>query len=206
MQLPRGGHQEYEIHDDFRCDAERAPLPRTIQESHAPGADEHPDVVSVDEREQQNVSLALVVRAVAAPAGALVEKLLPRIDRRGLYDGVLVEVVADLGTRDLHHLVDEHVVVAARKVDELAEPSCREEQLLLVGKARGRGDNREPHAEPGRFHRGVPERLQFLVQVQQGMVPAVLLWPLHNAYPVREPARHRGNPALARNAVGVNRQ
>jgi len=73
VQFPGSDHQENEVHDDLRQYAESAPLPGAIQEKCAPRADEHPDVVRVDEREQQDIRLALVVCAVAAPAGALVE-------------------------------------------------------------------------------------------------------------------------------------
>ena len=65
MEFPRSNAQEYEIHDNFGKDAEHAPLPREIEEQCAPRTDEHPDVVRVDEREQQDVRLAFVVRAVA---------------------------------------------------------------------------------------------------------------------------------------------
>jgi len=102
-------------------------LPREIQEKDAPRAHEHPDIVRVNQGEKQDIGLAFVVGAVAAPAGALVEKLLPRVHGSGLDNGVLVEVVAHLGARDLHHLMDEHVVVAAREVDEVAETSYLEE-------------------------------------------------------------------------------
>ena len=113
MQLPRGYGEENKVNDKLGQNAEHAPLPRAIEKSNAPGADEHPDVVRVNEREHQNVGFALVVRAVAAPAGTLVEELLPCVHRSGFDHGILVEIVADLGVWNFHHLVDEHVVVAA---------------------------------------------------------------------------------------------
>ena len=206
MQLPRGNAQEDEIHDQLGQDAEYAPLPWEIQKKYAPRAHEHPDIVCVDQGEEHDIGFALVVSAVAAPAGALVEELFPRVYGGGLDDGVFVEIVAHLGARDLHHFVDEHVVVAAREVDEVAKAADFEKQVLFVGKACGGGDNRSPEAEPGSFHRGIAERFELLVKVRHGTGAIVLLWPLYNADSIHETARHRGNPALARDAVGVHRQ
>ena len=206
MQLPRGDGEEYKIYDKLGQNAEHAPLPRAIEKSDAPGADEHPDVVSVNEREHQNVRFALVVRAVAAPAGALVEELFPCVHRGSLDDGVFVKVVADLCTRNFHHLVDEHVVVAARKIDEVSEPAYLEEQLFLVRKACGACDYRAAKAEPCGFHRGVAERFELLVKVRHGACAVVLFGALHDADSIDEPPCHRRNPAFARNAVGVHCQ
>ena len=61
-------------------------------------------------------------------------------------------------------------------------------------------------AEPGGFHGGVAERFELLVKVGERAAAVVLLGPLHNADAVDKAARHCGNPALARNAVGVHRQ
>ena len=73
LEFPRGDAQEHEIYDELWQDAEHAPLPREIEEQSAPRAYEHPDVVRVNKREQENVGLAFVIRSVTAPAGALVE-------------------------------------------------------------------------------------------------------------------------------------
>ncbi len=206
MQFPGGNHEEYEIDDNLGQYAENAPLPRAVEEQGAPGAHEHPDVVRVNEREEQNVRLAFVIRAVAAPAGALVEQLLPRMDGGRFDDGVLVEVVADFCSRDFHHLVDEHVVVAARKVDEVAESTHFEEQVFLVRETCGTCDYRAAKAKARGFHGGVAESFEFLVEVWHRTRAVVLLWALHDADTVDEPPGHRGNPALARDAVGIHRQ
>lgn len=113
VQLCGGDAQENEVHNNLRQNGEYAPLPRTIQKQYAPRTDEHPDVVGVNQGQQENVGFAFVAGAIAAPASALVEQLLPGVHRCGFNDGVLIQVVADLGARDFHHLVDEHVVVTA---------------------------------------------------------------------------------------------
>ena len=82
LELPRGYAQEYEVHDNLGQNAEHAPLPRKIKEDGAPRTHEHPDVVRVNEREQKDVGFAFVVRAVTAPAGALVKELFPRTSGR----------------------------------------------------------------------------------------------------------------------------
>ncbi len=206
MQLPRGDGEENKVNDKLGQNAEHAPLPRAIEKSNAPGADEHPDVVRVNEREHQNVGFALVVRAVAAPAGTLVEELLPCVHRSGFDHGILVEIVADLGVWNFHHLVDEHVVVAARKIDEVAEPAYFEEQLFLVRKACGACDYRAAKAKACGFHRGVAERFELLVKVRHGACAVVLFGALHDADSIDEPPGHGGNPAFARDAVGIHCQ
>ena len=206
MQLPRCYAQEHKINDEFGQNAKDAPLPRAIQKERAPRADEHPDVVRVNEREHQDVCFAFVVRSVTAPAGSLVEELLPRVYRSGFYYGILVEIVAYFCVRDFHHLVDEHVVIAARKIDEVSETAYLEEQFFFVGEACGTCDNRASKTETCRFHRGVSERFELLVKVRHGTRAVVLLGALHNADAIDEPPGHGGYPAFARNAVGVHRQ
>ena len=206
LELPRGDAQEYKVHDNLGQNAEHAPLPRKVEEYSAPRTHEHPDVVRVNEREQKDVGFAFVVRAVAAPAGALVEELLPRVHRGGLDHCILVEIVADLRSRDFHHLVDEHVVIATREVDEVSESADFKEQVLLVREACRTGDNRASKAKTCRFHRGVTERFEFLVEVRHRTCAVVLFWPLYNADAIDKSPGHGGNPALARDAVGVHRQ
>ena len=206
LELPGCNAQEYKVHDNLGQNAEHAPLPREIKENGAPRTHEHPDVVSVNEREQKNVGFAFVVRAVAAPAGALVEELLPRVHRGCLDDCILVEIVADLRSRDFHHLVDEHVVVATREVDEVSESADFKEQVLLVRKASRTGDNRATKTKACRFHRSVAERFEFLVEVRHRARAVILLGALHNADTIDKSPGHGGNPALARDAVGVHRQ
>ncbi len=181
-------------------------MPRAIEEQHAPRTDEHPNVVGVNQRQKQNVGFAFVVRSVAAPAGALVEKLLPRVDGGRFDDRVAVEVVADLCSRNFHHLVDEHVVVAARKVDEVSESADFKEKLPFVGEACGASDYWTAKAKACGFHRGVTERFEFLVKVRHGTRAVILLRPLHNANIANEPPGHRSNPALSRDAVGIHRE
>ena len=127
LEFPRRDAKEYEVNGKFGQDAKYAPLPWEIQKERAPRANEHPDVVGVDKREHQDVRFAFVVRAVAAPAGPLVEKLFPSVDGGSFYHGVLVEVVADFCAWNFHHFVDEHVIVTARKIDEVTEPAHFEE-------------------------------------------------------------------------------
>ena len=206
LELPGGNAQEYEVHDNLGQNAEYAPLPRKVEEYSAPWTHEHPNVVCVNEREQKNVRFAFVVRAVAAPAGALVKELFPRVYRGGLDYGILVEIVADLRSRDFHHLVDEHVVIAAREVDEVSESADFKEQVLLVCKASRTCDNRAAKAKARRFHRRVAERFEFLVEVRHRACAVVLLGALHNADAIDKSPGHGGNPALARDAVGVHRQ
>ena len=206
MQLPRSYHQEYKVHQNLGQNAEYAPLPRAIQKEHAPGADKHPDVVGVNQREHQDVRLALVVGSVAAPAGALVKELFPSMYRCGLDDGVLVQVVADLGAGNLHHLVDEHVVVAAGKIHQVAKTAYGKEQVFFIGEACGRCHNWVTPAESGCFHGCVAQGFQFLVKVGERTAAVILLGSLYNADAVGESACHGGNPALAGNAVGVHGQ
>ncbi len=206
LELPGRNAQEYKVHDNLGQNAEHAPLPREIKEYSAPRTHEHPDVVRVNEREQKDVGFAFVVRAVTAPAGALVEELFPRMHRSGLDHSVLVEIVADLRSRDFHHLVDEHVVIAAREVDEVSESADFKEQVLLVRKASRTGDNRASKAKARCFHRGVAERFKFLVEVRHRARAVVLLGALHNADAIDKSPGHGGNPALARDAVGIHRQ
>ena len=126
---------------------------------------------------------------------------------RGGFDHcVFIEVVADLGARDFHHLVDEHVVVAARKVHQVAETAHCKEQILFVGKAGRARHNGVSPAESGGFHGGVAQGFEFLVQVRHGAAAVILFRALHNANAVVKAACHGGNPTLARNAVGVHGQ
>ena len=206
FEFPGCNAQEYEVHDNLGQNAEHAPLPREIKKNGAPRTHEHPDVVCVNEREQKDVGFAFVVRAVTAPAGALVEKLLPRVHRGGLDHSILVEIVANLRSRDFHHLVDEHVVIATREVDEVSESADFKEQVLLVCKASRTGDNRASKAKARCFHRGVAERFKFLVEVRHRARAVVLLGALHNADAIDKSPRHGSDPALARDAVGVHRQ
>ena len=122
------------------------------------------------------------------------------------YDGVLVKVVADFCTWNLHHLVDEHVVVAARKVDEVAKSTHFEEQFFLVSEACRTCDNRATETESGGFHPGIAKRFQFLEEVRHGTCAVVLLGPLHDADVIDESSCHCGNPALAWDAVGIHRE
>ena len=136
----------------------------------------------------------------------------PSNDERVLYDhstdyySSTLNEEFNVGVDILHHLVDEHVVVAAREVDEVAETSDLEEQVLFVGEAGGGGDNRAPETKARGFHGGIAERFELLVKVRHRTGAVVLLGPLHNADSVHETPCHRGNPALARDAVGVHRQ
>ena len=126
--------------------------------------------------------------------------------RCGFDNGVLVQVVADLCSRDLHHLVDEHVVVAAGKVDQVSEAANRKEQFFFVGEAGGRCHQRVAKAKTGRFHGSVSERFELLVQMGERSASIILFGALHYANAVDKAARHGGNPAFARNAVGIHRQ
>ena len=181
-------------------------MPWEIQKERAPRANEHPNVIGVDKREHQDVCFAFVVRAVAAPAGPLVEKLFPSVDGGSLYHGILVEVVADFCARNFHHFVDEHVIVTARKIDKVTEPAHFEEQVFFIGEACGACNNRATETESGCFHPGIAERFELLIEVWHGTCAVVLLGPLHDADVIDESPCHRSNPALAWDAVGVHRE
>lgn len=59
-------------------------------------------------------------------------------------------------------------------------------------------------AESGGFHGGVAEGFELLVEVRHGARAVVLFRTLDDADAVAEASGHGGNPALARDAVGVH--
>ena len=206
MELYGCAGEENQVAQHLHAHGNGKPGDREVGEGHQKRTHQKPDQEGVDKGKRQRVKVAVVLGAVAAPACPLEEQGLQGIHRGGIDEGVCAEVVAELHSRLLDHLVDEHVVVAAGKVHQVSEPAYLEEQVLLVGKAGGAGQHGVAQAESGGFDRGIGQGFEPLVLMYGAPAAGIALWPLHNGDVPFEPTRHGGKPALGRHAVGVHDQ
>ena len=206
MELHCGTCQENQIAQHLHAHGDGEPGDGEVSKGHQEGAYEKPYQKCVDDGEPQSVQMAVVLGAVAAPTRPLEEQGLQGIHRGRVYEGVCAEVVAELYSRLLDHLVDEHVVVAAGKIHQVSEPAYLEEQVLLVGKACGAGQHGVAQAESGGLDGGIGQGFEPLVLMHGAPAAGIALWALHDGYVSFEPACHCGEPALGGHAVGVHNQ